>query len=113
MVYCGVVMFALAGTGMLLWFRGRLLASRRWLALCVPAFLLPQLANQAGWIATEVGRQPWIVQNLLKTQDAFSTNVSAGQLWFSLIFFSLIYAGMLALFIFLLLKKIRNAPEAA
>ena len=113
MVYCGVVMFALAGTGMLLWFRGRLLASRRWLALCVPAFLLPQLANQAGWIATEVGRQPWIVQGLLKTKDAFSTNVSCGQLWFSLIFFSLIYAGMLALFIFLLLKKIRNAPEAA
>ncbi len=109
MVYCGCVMLALVGVGLLLWFRGQLFSARWWLALCVPAVLLPQFANQLGWLATEVGRQPWIVQNMLKTRDAFSTNVSAGQIWFSLIFFGLIYLLMLSLFIFLLTKKIREA----
>lgn len=111
MVYCGCVMFALVGVGMLLWFRGKLLASRLWLVLAVPACFLPQLANQMGWIATEVGRQPWIVQNLLKTKDAFSLNVSAGQIWFSLIFFGIVYAGIFALFVFLLTKKIKIGPK--
>lgn len=111
MVYCGILMFALAGVGLLLWFRGNLMNARWWLALCVPSFLLPQLANQAGWLATEVGRQPWIVQGLLKTQDAFSTNVTASQILFSLIFFGFIYAVMLALFIFLLLKTVQNGPK--
>lgn len=111
MVYAGCIMAALAGIGVLLWFRGKLFSARWWLALCVPACVLPHLALQAGWIATEVGRQPWIVQGMLKTKDAFSTNVSAGQLWFSLIFFTLIYCVMFALFLTQLLKKIRRAPK--
>ncbi len=111
MVYGGCVMVAVTGVGLLLWFRGKLLSTRWWLALCVPACVVPHFALQMGWIATEVGRQPWIVQGLLKTKDAFSTNVSAGQLWFSLIFFTLIYAVMFALFVALLLKKVRQGPK--
>lgn len=111
MVYCGIVMFAIAGVGLLLWFRGNLTEKRWWLMLCVPAVLLPQFANQAGWIATEVGRQPWIVQDLLKTQDAFSTNVSASQILFSLIFFSFIYTVIFVLFIVLISKKIQAGPK--
>lgn len=110
MVYCGIVMSVLSALGVLLWFRGKLFEARWWLWACVPAALLPQLANQMGWIATEVGRQPWIVQGLLRTKDAFSTNVTADQLWFSLIFFSFIYAVMFALFVFLLAKKINVGP---
>lgn len=112
MVYCGILMFAICGIGILLWFRGKLLDTRWWLVCCVPACLLPQLANQAGWIATEVGRQPWIVQGLLKTKDAFSTNVAASQIWFSLIFFSIIYTIMLGLFLFLLSKKVKEGPPS-
>lgn len=111
MVYCGIVMCVLSAIGMLLWFRGKLFETRWWLWACVPAALLPQLANQMGWIATEVGRQPWIVQNLLKTKDAFSSNVTADQIWFSLIFFGIIYAAMFVLFIFLLTKKISAGPK--
>lgn len=111
MVYCGIVMSVISAVGMLLWFRGKLFETRWWLWICVPAVLLPQFANQMGWIATEVGRQPWIVQGLLKTKDAFSTNVTTDQLWFSLVFFSFIYTVMFLLFIFLLTKKIAAGPK--
>ncbi|MCR5183646.1 MAG: cytochrome ubiquinol oxidase subunit I [Opitutales bacterium] len=108
MVYCGGAMALLLALGFWLWWRGRLFESRWWLSFAVPAALLPQIANQFGWIATEVGRQPWIVQGLLRTEDAFSTNVSGGQLIFSLIFFTLVYTTMALLFLFVFIKKIRD-----
>jgi len=77
----------------------------------VPAFILPHLANLLGWCAAEIGRQPWVVQGILKTSDAISKVVTAGQVWFSLILFSLIYIILLVLFVFLLLKKIKHGPE--
>lgn len=111
MVYSAIVMCAVLGLGIWFWYHGKLRTARWWLAICVPAALLPHFAIQMGWIATEVGRQPWIVQGLLRTKDAFSENVAASQLWFSLIFFSLIYVGLLVLFLFLLFRKIGHGPE--
>jgi cytochrome d ubiquinol oxidase subunit I len=73
--------------------------------------LLPQAANQLGWISAEVGRQPWIVYNLLRTKDAVSKAVGSGEIIFSLILFTLIYALLFVLFIFLLDRKIKHGPD--
>lgn len=74
---------------------------------------LPQIANQAGWFAAEMGRQPWVVYGLLRTSDALSQSVKANQIVFSLILFGLVYLTLFALFIYLLNKKIKHGPVSA
>ena len=61
----------------------------------------PYIANQAGWMVAEVGRQPWIVYGLQRTAAATSANVSGGMTWFTLLGFMGMYAflGLLYLFI--------------
>ncbi len=87
------------------------LFEKRWLlrvlAWSIP---LPLAACQLGWITAEVGRQPWVVYGLLKTEDAASKVVSAGEILFSIILFGLIYAGLGALWVFLLGKKLEAGP---
>jgi cytochrome d ubiquinol oxidase subunit I len=83
------------------------------LYILVFAVLGPALANQLGWFSAEVGRQPWIVYNLLRTSEAFSKTVNSGQIIFSLILFTLIYILLFILFIFLLDRKIKHGPEEA
>jgi cytochrome d ubiquinol oxidase subunit I len=65
---------------------------------------LPYLSNSAGWILTEMGRQPWIIFGLLKTQDGVSPNLSAGMVLTSLIGFTLIYGVLMVADIYLLKK---------
>ncbi len=85
----------------------------RWLLkLLVVAVLGPQVANQAGWMTAEVGRQPWIVQGLMRTSEGVSRSVSAEAVVFSLVLFTLIYALLFALFLFLLNAKITHGPLA-
>lgn len=72
--------------------------------------LLPQLGNQAGWFAAETGRQPWVVYNLLRTSDALSQAVTAEQVWFSLIMFTVVYMLLFSLFVFLMNRKIQHGP---
>lgn len=72
--------------------------------------ILPQLANQFGWFAAEMGRQPWVVYGLLRTSDALSVVVTANQVLFSLIMFTLIYLLLFLLFIYLLDRKIKAGP---
>jgi cytochrome d ubiquinol oxidase subunit I len=113
MVAIGMSLIALSCLAWFLWWRGRL-ESQRWLLwLLVLAVLGPQAANQLGWIATEVGRQPWIVQGLLRTRDAVSPNVSSGQIVFSLALFGSVYLGLFAAFIYLLNDKIAHGPDPA
>jgi cytochrome d ubiquinol oxidase subunit I len=71
----------------------------------------PQIANQLGWLAAEVGRQPWIVYNMLRTSDALSAVVPASEVLTSLVLFGLIYLLLFILFIFLLDEKIKHGPE--
>ena len=88
------------------------LNQKPWLLwLLVFSILGPQAANQLGWASAEIGRQPWIVYNLLKTKDAWSPNVSAAELIFSIGMFFIVYALLLALFIYLLNDKIQHGPE--
>jgi cytochrome d ubiquinol oxidase subunit I len=76
----------------------------------VLSVILPQLANQFGWFSAEMGRQPWVVYGLLRTSYAFSAVVTANQVLFTLIMFTLIYALLFVLFLYLLNKKIKAGP---
>lgn len=111
MVAIGFTLIAISLLGIFFWLRGTLFKQRWMLWIFVFSVFLPQIANQVGWITAEVGRQPWIVYGLLKTSEGLSKAVEAGQVWFSLILFTVIYAGLFILFIYLLNEKIQHGPE--
>lgn len=111
MVGIGMLLIALSFLAFFAWRTGRLESSPWLLRILAASVLLPQIANQAGWFAAEMGRQPWVVYGLLRTSDALSEAVRAEQVLFSLILFFFIYAGLFALFIYLLRKKILHGPE--
>lgn len=110
MVAIGMVLIALTLYASWLLWKGQLFEKRWLLWVFVFAVILPQIANQVGWFAAEMGRQPWVVYGLLRTSDALSKVVTANQVLFSLIMFSIIYAFLLALFLYLLTKKIMHGP---
>jgi cytochrome d ubiquinol oxidase subunit I len=111
MVGLGTFFIALTLLALIYWWRGTLF-NQRWLMwIFVFAVIGPYIANELGWVAAEVGRQPWIVQGLLKTSDAYSPAVSAGQVLGSITMFGLIYALLFAIFLYLLNAKIQHGPE--
>jgi len=113
MVGAGLLMIALAGLTLHLSSRGTLPESKwclRWIPL---ALVLPYVANTAGWMMAEVGRQPWIVFGVMKTNDAVSPTVSAGMVLTTLILFTAVYGALLVVDVKLLWKYARNGPEAA
>jgi cytochrome d ubiquinol oxidase subunit I len=111
MVAIGMFSILLTVYASIQWWRGKLFEQRWLLWVFVFAVLLPQIANQVGWFAAEMGRQPWVVYGLLRTSDALSKVVTANQVLFSLIMFFFIYLILFALFIYLLNKKIKHGPE--
>lgn len=111
MVAIGMALIGISLLGLFLLYRGTLWNNKLFLRVLVLSALLPQLANQFGWFAAEMGRQPWVVYGLLKTSEAFSLAVSAQQLKFSLVLFAVIYSVLFALFIYLLNKKIVHGPD--
>lgn len=72
---------------------------------------LPWVAMELGWMAAEVGRQPWVVYGLLRTEDAVSVVVPAGQILATIILFVLIYAALLALAIYLVRQEVLRGPQ--
>ena len=110
MVAIGLALIGLSLTGLVLLPCGRLFKARWLLWAFVFGVLGPQAANQLGWAAAEVGRQPWIVYKLMRTSDGLSPAVEAPEVLFSLVVFSLIYALLFALFLFLLDQKIAHGP---
>jgi len=112
MIAIGFMLIGISVLGLFLWWRGRLFKTKWYLYILMFSVLLPQLANQLGWISAEVGRQPWIVYHLLRTSDALSKVVTEGQIWFSLILFILIYSLLFILFFYLLNEKIKHGPES-
>jgi cytochrome d ubiquinol oxidase subunit I len=111
MVGAGFLMALLALVGLYLVFRERFEQQRLYLTLLMPAIALPYIANTTGWLLTEVGRQPWIVFGLQKTEDAVSPAVSAGMVLFSLATFSVLYGALMVADIYLLSKYARSGPE--
>ncbi|MBI4227388.1 MAG: cytochrome ubiquinol oxidase subunit I, partial [Candidatus Omnitrophica bacterium] len=113
MVAIGIGLLGLSLLGLWTWWRGTLWTRRGLLWGFVFAVLGPQIANQLGWFAAEVGRQPWIVYGLMRTSEGISKVVSAPMILSSLIMFTVIYALLFGLFLFLLDREIRHGPEAA
>jgi cytochrome d ubiquinol oxidase subunit I len=113
MVGIGFTMIAIAVLGFL-YFRHGSLQERRWLLwILVFSVLGPQIANQLGWFAAEVGRQPWIVYHLMRTPAGLSVVVKANVVLTSLILFAFIYFLLFTVFIYLLNDKIQHGPDDA
>lgn len=111
MVAIGLALIALTLYASWQWRKGKLFDNRWLMSMFIWSVLLPQIANQVGWFAAEMGRQPWVVYGHLRTSDALSKAVSANQILFSLILFVLVYSTLLVLFLYLLNKKIQHGPD--
>lgn len=116
MIIVGSALFGLSFLGFaLLWkgwlFRTDIPAIRGLLWIFVFSVIGPQICNQAGWFTAELGRQPWIVYNLLRTSEGLSRAVHANQVVFSIILFCLVYLLLFATFLYLLNDKIQHGPE--
>ena len=111
MVGLGTIFIALLGLAALLLWRNRLFGSRLVLWALMLAMPFPYIANHAGWVVGEVGRQPWIVHGLLRTADATSTNVSEGMTYFTLAGFMGLYALVGLLYLFLFLRIVDAGPR--
>lgn len=112
MVAIGMLLIGLSLLGAWAWQRGWLFEKKWLMQAFVWAVILPQIANQVGWFAAEMGRQPWVVYGHLRTSEAFSRTVTANQIVFSLVLFTVVYIVLLALFLYLLTKKIKHGPES-
>jgi cytochrome d ubiquinol oxidase subunit I len=108
MAYLATLIALLALWGGWLLHRDRLAGSRWFLRLSLWAVVTPFLMNTAGWLLTENGRQPWIVQGLMKTVNANSPSVSSGEIWASLIVFVLIFIALGAADLLLMLRYARK-----
>jgi cytochrome bd ubiquinol oxidase subunit I len=111
MAYLGALIMLLALWGAWLVHRGTLASSKWFARLALWAVVTPFLMNTAGWLLTESGRQPWIVQGLMKTVNANSPSVSATDIWISLITFVLIYIALGAADLVLMLRYARRGLE--
>ncbi|MFA6001480.1 MAG: cytochrome ubiquinol oxidase subunit I [Thermoleophilia bacterium] len=111
MVLLGILFAVMAVIATVKAWRGKLLTSRKFLWIMVYMIPLPYIANQLGWLVAEVGRQPWIVYGVLRTANAGSPAVSASQVWTSLTAFTLVYALLGTLDIYLLFKIARKGPD--
>ena len=110
MAYAGTLVFLVLAACAFFFWRGTL-ESKRWLlwagVLTIP---LPYVAALAGWVLTEVGRQPWIVWGLLKTVDANSPSVSTSTIVFSLGVFALLYGALAVVDVILMRRYARVDP---
>ncbi len=106
-------MFFIAITLYASWLRWRgTLFEKRWLMrVFMFAVIGPYIANFAGWVAAEVGRQPWIVYGLLRTSDALSKTVKAEEVLASIILFTVIYIFLFVLWLYIMNDKIKHGPE--
>ena len=110
MILFGLLFILMGVWGVWLQARKKLAASRAYLKLVLFAVPLPYLANETGWIAAEVGRQPWAVFRVLRTSEAVSAVVPAGNILFSIVVFSLIYALIGVAGLTIILRTIRGGP---
>ncbi len=110
MVGAGFLMAAMAAYLLIRMLRKRHSSQVRFLGLFVPAIGLPYLANTFGWILTEMGRQPWVVYGILKTQDAVSPNLTPGMVLASLVAFTLVYGLLMAADVYLIVKYAKAGP---
>lgn len=113
MVAAGTLMIVLTLYGLYLSMRKKLENRNKWFyRLLVFGISLPFIANTAGWIMTEIGRQPWTVFGYMRTEDGISPSVSGGQVLFSLLSFSGIYTILAIVMVVLFVRVIKKGPNA-
>ena len=110
MVGCGLIMLGLAWLGSWLIIRRRLEASRWVLRFIFLSFPLPFIATLAGWYTAEVGRQPWVVYGVLRTEHAMTPFLTAQAAATSLILFAVVYAFIFSFGIYYIYRQLRAGP---
>jgi cytochrome d ubiquinol oxidase subunit I len=110
MIIMWILMFIASIMGVVMWKKNRWRLKNWMMRFLVLSVLFPQIANISGWFTSCMGRQPWTVYKLLKTKEAFSANLTLGQMIGSLTMFVVMYLLFFGLFLYLLDIKIRNGP---
>jgi cytochrome d ubiquinol oxidase subunit I len=113
MVGLGTIFIAIMLVAAFLLTRGSLYSSPWMLWILMLAFPFPYIANTAGWITAEAGRQPWVIYGLMRTPVGISPRVSSGNVWFTLIGFFGMYLVLGILFLFLVYREIDHGPVLA
>jgi len=110
MVGLGSIFIVVYGLAAFLLWRGRLFHAKAalWAMMLIMPF--PFIANTAGWLTAELGRQPWLVYGLMRTEVGSSPLVSPGNAMFTLIGFMGMYALLSILFLFLVQREIAHGP---
>lgn len=113
MVSLGMLFIGATGLSLVLLARKKLFTpSWSWLIKAyIPAVALPVMANQLGWISAERGRQPWIVQGLLRTSEGISKSIVATEVVISLVLFVLVYILLFFVWLYVLDREIKHGPE--
>jgi cytochrome bd ubiquinol oxidase subunit I len=112
MVGLGTIFIAIAVVAAFLMWRENLFTSRWLLWILLMTLPFPYIANTAGWMTAELGRQPWLVYQLMRTADGYSKTVSAGNGMFTLIGFMGMYTVLGILFLFLVRREVERGPDA-
>lgn len=110
MIMLGVAMIAVAGLGVFLMWRGRLDSSRTYLRLLPWVIPLPYLANQLGWIGTEIGRQPWIIYKVMRTSEASTVTLPLWQLSVSFAGILIVYSAITFITVLSVWKLVQKGP---
>jgi cytochrome bd ubiquinol oxidase subunit I len=112
MVGLGTIFIAIMLVAAFLAWRGKLFSSRWILWILMLSLPFPYIANTAGWMTAELGRQPWLVYGLMHTSEGYSKTVSAGNGMFTLLGFLGMYTVLGIFFLFLVGREIEHGPEA-
>lgn len=111
MVGLGTIFIAITIVATWLLWRGRLYESKWMLWILMLSFPFPYIANTAGWMTAELGRQPWLVYGLMRTSEGFSPTVSAGNVMFTLLGFMGMYTVLGILYVLLIWREIEHGPK--
>jgi cytochrome d ubiquinol oxidase subunit I len=111
MVMLGMLMIVVTGVGVYLAWKKRLLSSRWYLGVLPWLIPVPYLANELGWVGTEIGRQPWLIYRVMRTAEASSTLLPAWQIGVTLAGICLVYAALLGLTIMFVCRLVAAGPR--
>jgi cytochrome bd ubiquinol oxidase subunit I len=112
MIGMGLVMLAISWSGVLLRLRGRLDPPRWFLRCTLLSFPAGFIAVIAGWLTTEVGRQPWVVYGLLRTEDAVTPSLTGSDVLITLCTYVLVYCTFIPFGVYYIYKLLRDGPTA-
>ncbi|MGK7395434.1 MAG: cytochrome ubiquinol oxidase subunit I [Candidatus Cyclobacteriaceae bacterium M3_2C_046] len=112
MVALGMFFIAFTIFSLFMLWRKQLFEKTWLLKLFVISVILPVIANQLGWVSAEVGRQPWVVQGLLKTAEGVSKSITVPEVVTSLTLFGIVYTLLFFVWIYVLDREIKHGPES-